>query len=39
MFSENIPCWVSMFPTGVAEIIKKHELFGYNPSKLLEKSN
>ena len=39
MINENKPGWESMLPTGVAEIIKKHELFGYNPSKLIEKSN
>ena len=39
MISENKPGGESMLPTGVAEIIKKHELFGYNPSRFLEKSN
>jgi len=39
MISENKPGWESMLPTGVAEIIKKHELFGYNPRRFLEKSN
>jgi hypothetical protein len=39
MISENKPGWESMLPTGVAKIIKEHELFGYNPSKLLEKSS
>jgi hypothetical protein len=39
MIGENKPGWESMLPSGVAEIIKKHQLFGYNPSKLLENSN
>jgi hypothetical protein len=38
MISENKLGWESMLPSGVAEIIKKQELFGYNPSKLLEKA-
>jgi hypothetical protein len=39
MIGENKPGWESMLPSGVAEIIKKKSLFGYNPSKFLEKSN
>lgn len=39
MISENKPGWESMLPSGVAEIIKEHELFGYKPNILLEKSN
>ena len=38
MISENKLGWESMLPSGVAEIIKKQELFGYNPSKLLKKA-
>jgi hypothetical protein len=39
MISENKPGWESMLPAGVAEIIKEQELFGYNQSRFLEKSN
>lgn len=39
MISENKSGWESMLPTGVAEIIKKQELFGYNSSELLKKSS
>jgi hypothetical protein len=39
MISENKPGWESMLPSGVAEIIKKQALFGYNSNQLLEKSN
>ena len=38
MIGENKPGWESMLPSGVAEIIKTQELFGYNPNALLEKS-
>ena len=37
MISENKPGWESMFPAGVAEIIKEQELFAYNQSRFLEK--
>ena len=39
MINENRPGWEPMLPTGVAEIIKEHELFGYKPNALVEKSN
>ena len=39
MINENKSGWESMLPPGVPEIIKKHSLFGYNPSKSLEKAN
>ena len=39
MINENKPGWETMLPTGVAQIIKEHELFGYKPNILLEKSN
>jgi hypothetical protein len=38
MIGENKPGWESMLPSGVAEIIKTQELFGYNPNAILEKS-
>ncbi len=31
--------WEKMLPQGVAELIKKDRLFGYDPDKVLEKSN
>jgi len=39
MIGENKPGWERMLPSGVAEIIKKQELFGYDPNAFLEKSN
>jgi hypothetical protein len=39
MINESKPGWETMLPTGVAQIIKEHELFGYKPNTLLEKSN
>ena len=30
--------WENMLPQGVAELIKKDHLFGYDPDKVLEKS-
>ena len=39
MISENKQGWEAMLPTGVAEIIKTHQLFGYHPDRLFEKKN
>ena len=39
MIGQNKPGWETMLPPGVAEIIKKKSLFGYNPNALLEKSS
>jgi len=39
MIGENKPGWETMLPPGVAEIIKKKSLFGYNPNAMLETSN
>jgi len=39
MIGENKPGWENMLPSGVAEIIKKKSLFGYNPNAMLETSN
>ena len=39
MIGECKPGWENMLPTGVAKIIKKKKLFGYNPNVLLEKDN
>ncbi|HEY6143516.1 MAG TPA: TonB-dependent receptor [Flavobacterium sp.] len=39
MIGSNKTGWETMLPPGVSEIIKKKLLFGYNPNKLVEKSN
>jgi hypothetical protein len=39
MINENRSGWETMLPTGVAQIIKEQELFGYKPNILMEKSN
>jgi hypothetical protein len=39
MIGSNKMGWETMLPSGVAEIIKKKNLFGYNPNLKLEKSN
>jgi hypothetical protein len=38
MIGQSKPGWESMLPTGVATIIKKKKLFGYDPNVLLEKN-
>jgi hypothetical protein len=30
--------WENMLPQGIAEIIKQHQLFGYDPNKVFEES-
>ena len=37
MINNGTPGWEKMLPQGIAEIIKKHRLFGYDPNKILEK--
>jgi hypothetical protein len=39
MINEGKPGWEPMLPAGIAEIIKEHYLFGYDPNKQLEVSN
>ena len=39
MISKNKEGWEAMLPQGIAELIKKHHLFGYGEVKLLEKTN
>jgi hypothetical protein len=40
MISKGRPGWEAMLPRGIADMIKKHHLFGYDGEiKLLEKSN
>jgi hypothetical protein len=31
--------WEEMLPSGIADMIKQHQLFGYDPNKILEESN
>jgi hypothetical protein len=31
--------WEGMLPSGIAEIIKQHQLFGFDPNKVLAQSN
>ena len=37
LISNGNPGWEKMLPKGIAEIIKEHKLFGYDPNKILEK--
>lgn len=39
MISKGKPGWEEMLPKGIAELIKKDNLFGYDPKKLLEEKN
>lgn len=39
MISQGKTGWESMLPAGIAELIKKDQLFGYDPNKVLEESN
>jgi hypothetical protein len=39
MISDGKPGWEPMLPSGIAEIIKEHSLFGYNPTKILNENN
>lgn len=38
MISKGKPGWEEMLPSGVAEIIKEHRLFGYEPSSFMKLS-
>jgi hypothetical protein len=38
MISKGIPGWEKMLPTGTAELIKHHQLFGYDPNRILEEA-
>ncbi|WP_447637528.1 TonB-dependent receptor [Flavobacterium microcysteis] len=38
MISKGKPGWESMLPKGIAEMIKRDNLFGYDPKKLVEES-
>lgn len=37
MINSGKPGWENLLPKGIAELIKKHRLFGYDPNKVLEK--
>lgn len=39
MISEGKPGWEKMLPKGIAELIKKDHLFGYQPTKYFEEQN
>jgi len=39
MINEGKPGWEPMLPVGIAEIIKEHYLFGYDPNKQLKAIN
>lgn len=36
MISKGQPGWEDMLPEGIATLIKKHHLFGYDPKKVIE---
>jgi hypothetical protein len=38
MINQGKTGWETMLPTGIAEIIKSHHLFGYDPNKVLKES-
>jgi hypothetical protein len=38
MISNGKSGWESMLPKGIAELIKKDRLFGYDPNKFLSNS-
>lgn len=38
MISNGKPGWESMLPDGTAQLIKEHQLFGYDPNKVLEEA-
>jgi len=37
MISSGTPGWEKLLPKGISDIIKQHQLFGYDPNKVLEK--
>lgn len=36
MINKGIPGWEEMLPAGIADLIKEHQLFGYDPNRILE---
>ncbi len=39
MITKGISGWERMLPRGTADLIKRHKLFGYDPSRVLEEVN
>ena len=39
MISDGNPGWENLLPQGIGEIIKEHQLFGYDPDRILIKSS
>jgi hypothetical protein len=39
MINKGIPGWENMLPEGIADLIKEHQLFGYDPNRILEASS
>ena len=39
MINNGKPGWEIMLPSGISEIIKEHQLFGYDPNKVLKEIN
>lgn len=39
MINKGIPGWEKMLPEGIAELIKEHQLFGFDPNRILEASS
>ena len=39
MISDGNAGWEQLLPHGIGEVIKKHQLFGYDPNKVLIKTN
>ena len=38
MINTGVLGWEELLPEGIAEIIKKHQLFGYDPNRVLQKA-
>jgi hypothetical protein len=38
MISNGNSGWEKMLPEGISELIIEHQLFGYDPNKVLEKA-
>jgi hypothetical protein len=38
MISTGTPGWENLLPQGISDIIKQHQLFGYDPNRVLQKA-
>ena len=38
MINKGIPGWEEMLPEGIADLIKEHQLFGFDPNRILEEA-